>query len=158
MDDFTRAPVRPGRNLIRELRVDGSDRSSDTQLQVGFVTWNRIRIAAPARADAPARIRTGSRLQMTLNQAYHSGWSSQDCLLTRADQGNLVASCPANIVGTTAAELVFFDSVSDLGMRVSVRTAFALLWVALALGIMSLIPSRRAVVSTAPATAQHAGQ
>jgi hypothetical protein len=95
---------------------------------------------------------------MTLNQAYHSGWSSQDCLLTRADQGNLVASCPANIVGTTAAELVFFDSVSDLGMRVSVRTAFALLWVALALGIMSLIPSRRAVVSTAPATAQHAGQ
>jgi hypothetical protein len=158
MDDFTRAPVRPGRNLIRELRVDGSDRSSGTQLQVGFVTWNRIRIATPAPADAPSMIRAGSRLQITLNQAYHSGWSSQDCVLTRADQGNLVASCPANIVGTTAAELVFFDPVSDLGMRVSVRTAFALLWVALALGMMSLIPSRRPVVSTAPATAQHAGQ
>jgi hypothetical protein len=157
MDDFTRAPVRPGRNLVRELRV-GSDRSPATQLQVGFVTWNRIRIATPAPADARSTIEAGSRLHITLNQAWHSGWSSPDCVLSRAGQGNLVASCPENVVRTGAAELVFFDPVSDLGMRVSVQTAFALLCVVLALGMMSLVPSRRAGVSTAPASAQRAGQ
>ena len=157
MDDFTRAPVRPGRNLVREFRV-GSERSPGAPPQVGFVTWNRIRIATPTPAGPASSFGAGSRLQITLNQAYHSGWSSQECQLTRGDQGNLVASCPENIVRTGAAELVFFDPVSDLGMRVSLQTATALFWVAFTLGIMSLIPSRRTRISASPANAQHAGQ
>jgi hypothetical protein len=157
MDDFTRAPVQPGRNLVRGLRV-GSERPPVRQLQVGFVTWNRIRFAMPAPAEAASGSGAGSRLHITLNQAWHSGWSSQECQLTRTEQGNLVASCPENVVRAGGAELVFFDPVSDLGMRVSLQTAFALLWVALALGMMSLIPSRRAEADTASASAQHAGQ
>ena len=158
MDDFTRAPVLPGTNLIREVRVKASNRSAHTDLQAGFVTWNRIRIAAPLLADVASTNGPGSRLHITLNQAYHTGWSSPDCLLTSGAQGNLVASCSENIVRTRAAELVFFDPISDLGMRVSLCTACALLCAALALGLIALIPSRRGVVNTEPATVQRAGQ
>jgi hypothetical protein len=166
MDDFTRASVVPGKSLIKALQVAANSRSPATPLQAGFVTWNRIRISAPRSADTLSTNGTdalpdhsaASLLHITLNQAYHTGWSSPDCQLTRADQGNLVASCPDNIIRSRSAELVFFDPVSDLGMRVSRWTAYTLLSAALALGLMILIPSRRAVVGTAPANAQRAGQ
>jgi hypothetical protein len=151
MDDFTRAPVTPGKSLIKALRIDGDSRSSPAVLQAGFVTWNRIRIAAP-----PASQAGGTLLRITLNQAYHTGWSSPDCLLTRGEQDNLVATCPESRVRSGAAELTFFDPISDLGMRVSRWSAFALLSAALALGLVILIPSRRAAVGTAPANAQRA--
>jgi hypothetical protein len=87
-------------------------------------------------------------LHITLNQAYHTGWSSPDCQLTRGDQGNLVASCP-NTLQSKPADLVFFDAVSDLGMRVSLRAAAGLAGAALTLGLLSLIPRRRPVTSPA---------
>jgi len=99
-------------------------------------------------AAAPAGNDADGMLHITLSQAYHIGWSSTDCRLTRGAQGNLVATCP-NSVQSKPADLVFFDPVSDLGMRVSLRAAIGLGGAALALALLSLIPRRRTVASPA---------
>ncbi|MDB6100334.1 MAG: hypothetical protein JWO52_333 [Gammaproteobacteria bacterium] len=148
MDDFAHAPVHPGTSLIRSIRVAGSQAPLPPAVEAGFVTWNRIRIEAPLPAAASSGTPAGGLLHITLNQAYHTGWSSPDCQLTRGDQGNLVASCP-NTLQSKPADLVFFDAVSDLGMRVSLRAAAGLAGAALTLGLLSLIPRRRPVTSPA---------
>src|SRR5882724_1802554 len=144
MDDFTHAPVHAGTSLIRDIQVAGGGQAS-AALDAGFVTWNRIRIAAPASAASDA----DSLLYITLNQAYHTGWTSPDCELTRGDQGNLVAHCAKHALQAKPAELVFADPVSALGTRVSLRAGITLAGAALALGLMSLFPRRRAVASPA---------
>jgi hypothetical protein len=148
MDDFAHAPGHPGTSLINAIRVAGSQAPQPPVLEAGFVTWNRIRIAAPVPATAPSANDADGMLHITLNQAYHTGWSSTDCRLTRGDQGNLVANCP-NSVQSKPADLVFFDPISDLGMRVSLRAAIGLGGTALALALLSLIPRRRTVASPA---------
>jgi hypothetical protein len=145
MDDFRHATVHPGTSLIRNIQVAGSHAPT---LDAGFVTWNRIRISAPVPAPASGADDADSFLHITLNQAYHTGWSSRDCELTRGGEGNLVAHCPRQLLAKPA-DLVFFDPVSDLGLRVSLRAGTAVTGAALALGLMSLIPKRRAAVSPA---------
>jgi hypothetical protein len=146
MDDFAHAPVRAGTNLIRNVQVASTQ--VPPALEAGFMTWNRMRIQAPAAAVSAND--AGSLLHITLNQAYHKWWSSQDCELTRGDQGNLVANCPAHTLQAKPADLVFFDPVSDLGMRVSLRAIVAVAGAALALGLMGLIPKRRPVAVPLP--------
>jgi hypothetical protein len=148
MDDFAHAPVQPGTSLIKNIRVAGNQAPQPPALEAGFVTWNRIRIQAPVRAAAPSGNDADGLLHITLNQAYHTGWASADCRLTRGDQGNLVANCPDS-VQSKPADLLFFDAVSDLGMRVSLRALAAVAGAALALGLLSLIPRRRPVASPA---------
>ena len=162
MDDFTRAPVGVGTQLIKDIRAAAD--SSPLSLQAGFVTWNRIRIesqgpksAPPGTPGTPAaptvdppNTRGGdSLLQITLNQAYHAGWSSPDCALTRGDRDTLRVSCPNRVLQEKPVDLVFFDPVSALGMRVSVRAATTLGGAAFALGLLSLVPRRRAVARPA---------
>jgi hypothetical protein len=148
MDDFTRAPVSPGTSLIKETRVEGG-KTSLSGPAAGFVTWNRIRIEIPSPAAASSADDADSWLHITLNQAYHSGWSSPDCELTRGDQGNLIANCRRDAVLAKAADLVFFDPVSNLGMRVSLYAVMGVVGATLALGLIRLIPRRRAVASPA---------
>jgi hypothetical protein len=147
MDDFARAPVQPGRSLIRNIGNAGRQAPAPATLEAGFVTWNRMRIQAPAAAAAanPA----DSLLHITLNQAYHKGWSSPDCELTRGEQGNLVANCPLHTLQAKSVDLVFFDPVSDLGMRVSLRAVRATAAALLVFALLSAIPRRRAVASPA---------
>jgi hypothetical protein len=149
MDDFTRAPVHPGTTLIRNIEVAGSQALRPPALQAGFVTWNRIRIEAPALAAAASGNAADPLFHITLNQAYHTGWSSPACELTRGDQGNLVANCPKHTLQAAPVDLVFFDAVSDLGMRVSLRAVPVIAGAMLALGLMGVIPRRRAVASPA---------
>jgi len=154
MDDFARAPVHPGTSLIRSIRVTGSQAPVPPALEAGLVTWNRIRIEAPILTAASSGNYADPLFHITLNQAYHTGWSSPDCGLTRGDQGNLVANCPRQILQAKPVDLVFFDPVSDLGMRVSLRAVPAIAVAMLAFGLMSLIPRRRAVVSSAAGAAR----
>jgi hypothetical protein len=157
MDDFAHAPVHPGTSLIQNIRAAGSQ-APPPALAAGWITWNRLRIEpaavspqalqAPLPAAAASGKDAGRLLHITLNQAYHTGWSSPDCQLTRGEQGNLVANCP-NTVQSKPVDLVFFDPVSALGMRVSLRAGVGLAGAALALGLLSLIPRRRAVPSPA---------
>jgi hypothetical protein len=145
MDSFTRAQVRPGADLIKTLQTDTSARPANPPLEAGFMTWNRIRILTPRGATTAG---AAGMLRIVLNQAYHTGWKSPNCTLTRGDQDNLVANCPARTLQAGPIDLVFSDPVSELGAEVSVRAAVALTAVIGLLGLMSLIPKRRPV--TAP--------
>src|SRR5882724_10434530 len=103
-----------------------------------------MRIQAPAAAAVANQ--ADSLLHITLNQAYHKGWSSPDCGLTRGEQGNLVANCTLQ---AKPVDLVFFDPVSDLGMRVSLHAIRATAAALLVFALLSAIPRRRAVASPA---------
>jgi hypothetical protein len=102
MDDFARAAVRPGTTLIRNIQVAGTQAPRPPALHAGFVTWNRIRIEAPAHTLEAAPV-----------------------------------------------DLVFFDAVSDLGMRVSLRAVPVVAGAMLAFGLVSVVPRRRALASPA---------
>jgi len=106
-----------------------------------------MRIQAPAAAAVANQ--ADSLLHITLNQAYHKGWSSPDCGLTRGEQGNLVANCPIHTLQAKPVDLVFFDPVSDLGMRVSLHAIRATAAALLVFALLSAIPRRRAVASPA---------
>jgi hypothetical protein len=148
MDDFTRADVNTGTNLIKDVRADAAIARPNTSLAAGFVTWNRIRIqdsqttAPVARDTHPDPV-----LHIVLNQAFHTQWSSPDCELTRGERGNLVANCPAQSLHGRSVDLVFSDPVSDLGMRTSLRSGAVVAVAFTLLGLMSLMPKRREVTS-----------
>jgi hypothetical protein len=148
MDDFEHASVHGGTNLIKDIRADASGATPAAPLQAGFVTWNRIRIGSPAPT---IRASTASVLRIELNQAYHARWTSAHCTLTRGDQGNLVASCPVEDLRSGPVDLVFFDPISDLGMRVSVRAATVLGPAMLMLALLNAIPKRREAAVTSGA-------
>lgn len=86
-------------------------------------------------------------LHIELNQAYHPGWSSPQCTLTRGAQDTLVANCPARELQAGPVDLVFFDPVSEIGKQVSIRAAVAVGIAVGLLALLGLIPRRR----TAPA-------
>ena len=115
------------------------------------MTWNRIRILTP-RAAATTAAGAAGMLHIVLNQAYHAGWRSPSCTLSRGDQDNLVANCPARTLKSGPIDLVFSDPVSELGADVSLRAATALGAVIGLLVLMSLIPKRR--TATAPSAIQ----
>jgi hypothetical protein len=144
MDSFTRAQVHTGNQLIKTLHVAGTARPAPT-LEAGFMTWNRMRIAVSDDAPEPisAAAKVDATLQIELNQAYHTGWRSPHCTLSRSAQDNLVANCPARDLQAGAIDLVFFEPVSELGKQVSIRVGFV---VGIALGLLALlalIPKRR---------------
>lgn len=92
--------------------------------------------------------RGNSMLQIELNQAYHTGWSSPHCTLTRGAHDNLVANCPARDLQAGPIDLVFFDPVSEMGKQVSIRAAIAMGIAVSLLALLGLAPRRPA--ATAP--------
>jgi hypothetical protein len=155
-DDFTRADVQLGTHLINDARIDRADRSFNVPTDAGFLTWNHIRIppAAPASFRVHAVVQSDAMLHIVLNQAYHAGWSSPSCHLTRGERGNLVANCPAADAQDQAIDLVFFDPVSDLGTRVSMQASAAVAFTVPVLVLMTLLPRRR--VFRSPSAVQNA--
>src|SRR5262249_55158086 len=124
MDNFTRAEVTNGNNLIKAVHTDAA---TAVPLDGGFVTWNRIRLlTAAAPEDGATLSNLGSLLHIDLNQAYHTAWRSTTCPLERAPKDNLVASCPVEKLAAGPVDLVFSEPVSDLGARVSLKAALVL--------------------------------
>jgi hypothetical protein len=114
-DDFTRADMRPGSDLVQTARLQATGKP--VSLTANFMTWKLIRImpAAPPSAQRPD---DHSRVVVVLNQAYNRYWHSPDCELAPDARGNMVASC--NAIVHRALDLEFYDPVSALGARVSV--------------------------------------
>jgi len=151
-DDFTRADVQPGARLIKGVSAAGMDVAGTVHLDAGFLTWSHIRIIqSAAMLPVSNAAHADSMLHIVLNQAYHTRWSSSSCALTRGAGGNLVAHCPAAKLRSAGVDLTFFDPVSELGARVSLRTAAALSIALSLFGLMSLVPRRRALASPGPA-------
>ena len=148
LDDFTRADVNTGTSLIKDVTADATIARPNTPLEAGFITWNRIRIQdARASAAMATDARRDPVLHIVLNQAFHSQWSSPDCELTRGEGGNLVANCPARSLLGRSVDLVFSDPVSDIGVRTSLRSGVVVFAAIMLLGLMSLMPKRRDVIS-----------
>jgi hypothetical protein len=147
MDNFTRAPVHSGTNLIKTVQERDT-----TPVEAGFMTWNRIRILKTSTTPSGFRD-IGLRdpvLHIVLNQAYHTGWHSTSCALERSAEDNLVASCPAKDLDIGPVDLFFSDPVSELGARVSL-TAAPVLGASIGLLTLGLAPRRRLVGAPSPA-------
>jgi hypothetical protein len=130
------------------VHTDEARRPMRSTLDAGFLTWSHIRILpAPAALPASALSNDDSMLHIVLNQAYNSRWSSSSCALSRGKSGNLVANCPAAALQSGTVDLRFFDPVSELGARVSLRALAAAGFAMPILGLMSLVSRRRTVAA-----------
>jgi len=137
LDDFRRAPLDPGTDLIKEVQFFDSEVQAPPTLQANFITWNHIRIdPLPA---SPAR---GGTVRITLNQAFNRGWTSPTCQIDNRNDA-LVAQCPSSALARPV-DLTFFDPVSALGARVSVAAWCSLPISLLALGLVAT-RSRRGI-------------
>jgi len=148
MDNFTRAPVHSGTNLIKSVQRGAAP------LEAGFMTWNRIRILRASSAAPSGLSEIGLRdpvFHVVLNQAFHTGWRSSSCTLARGAEDNLVASCPARELDAGPVDLVFSDPVSELGARVSLTTSAVL---GISIGLLTLAGlalRRRPIAAPSPA-------
>ena len=148
MDNFTRAPVHSGTNLIKSVQRGAAP------LEAGFMTWNRIRILRASSAVPSGLSEIGLRdpvFHVVLNQAFHTGWRSSSCTLERGAEDNLVASCPARELDAGPVDLVFSDPVSELGARVSLTTSAVL---GISIGLLTLAGlalRRRPIAAPSPA-------
>jgi hypothetical protein len=147
MDNFTRAEVTNGTNLIKQVHTDST---ADVPLDGGFVTWNRIRLLTATALPDGTLSDPGSMLHIELNQAYHTGWRSTSCKLERGAKDNLVASCPIEELAAGPVDLVFSDPVSELGARVSLKAGLVLGVSISLLTLAALAPRRRPVVVPTP--------
>jgi hypothetical protein len=132
-DDFRRADMRPGSSLIQSARVEGNDTA--LPLTARFMTWNRIRIKLGSAL--PPAVDVSSPVHIVLNQAYHKFWRTKECELSPSASGNMVANCAGGALRRGPIELQFHDSISELGVRVSLISWVAWLaimgWLAIAL-------------------------
>jgi hypothetical protein len=141
MDDFTRAQNEPGSTLITQVIVNGKALASTPPFDAHFVTWSHIRLRGngcatgsdPACANSPS-----TRIQFTLSQAYHQGWSAPGCTTSANARGNLVVDCPAGHLRAASLEVMFDDPSSDWGARISLT--FWVAWLnAMAMLIVILV-------------------
>jgi hypothetical protein len=143
MDDFVRAKTTPGTDLILQTQARGTPAGSPPALRAEFASWSRIRIQADCgvaptlgACDPPP----GSRLRITLKQAFHSNWRvPSECETSATGSGNLILDCPADRLLRSPLELVFRDPLSELSARVSILTWKAWICIAAAAGL--LLPS-----------------
>jgi hypothetical protein len=139
-DDFVRADVAPGSNLVQSVAAGGASGA----VSAAFLSWNRIRVtphAAIPMASARARRAAASdqgapanqgALQIVLNQAWHPYWRSPSCQVAETSRGNLALNCSVASLAQGPVDLEFYDPVSARGAQLS-RISW-LFW-ACALGI-----------------------
>jgi hypothetical protein len=121
MDDFTRAQNGPGSTLIAQVMVNGKDLISAASFKAQFVTWSHIRLhGGCATGSEPAcALSPSTRIQFTLSQAYHQGWTASGCTTSASAHGNLILDCPAENLRAASLEVVFDDPSSDWGAHIS---------------------------------------
>lgn len=124
MDDFTRAQIAPGKDLISQVMSDGRPITRPTRLTADFRSWNNIRIlgGCDAGGTAGCTIARLGRVQIVLQQAYHSDWRVSGCGTTATVTGNLLLDCPAGRLLAGPIEVVFRDSLSTRAAWVSARS------------------------------------
>ena len=122
-DDFIRADVAPGSNLVQSV--------APGVVSAAFLSWNRIRVtpqgaipqpstSAAHGASATRTVATAPRsLQIILNQAWHPYWRSSACQVAETDRGNLALECSQPSLPQNPIDLEFYDPVSARGAQVS---------------------------------------
>ena len=142
MDDFVRAKTAPGTDLILQAQEEGVPEGFEPAIRAEFASWSRIRIQADCGFSQTLPVCNpppGSRVRITLKQAFHSNWQApSDCATAATGSGNLVLECPAVRVLHATLELVFHDPLSELSARVSIFAWKA--WLCLAAAAL-LLPS-----------------
>ena len=119
LDDFARAEVGTGSQLIRQIRRDGKPEQPTAGASAEFATWDRIRLRAGAAALSGTAAGP-THVQWILNQAYHPNWRLPGCATYRSDRGNLAVDCPTNLLSGGPVTLTFFDALSERAASVSV--------------------------------------
>jgi hypothetical protein len=119
LDDFARAEIGTGTQLIRQVRWDGKPEPSTAGASAEFASWNRIRLRS-GLAMSPAALARPTRVQWILNQAYHANWRLPGCATYRGDHGNLVVDCPTTVLAGGPLTLTFFDALSERAASVSI--------------------------------------
>ena len=137
MDDFIRAQVDPGKQLVRRVVRNASVVRDRTIVKASFVSWSHIKV----QLDRSALMTTQpsaepSRLKIILNQAFHPLWRAKDCEVQNSRRGNLVLLCDESRLRAAPIDLVFDDELSRQASAVS-RQAW-MLWLVGAGGLTLL--------------------
>ena len=119
LDDFARAEVSTGTQLIRQVRWDGKPERTTSGASGEFTTWDRIQLRADAALSAGS-MTPPTHVQWVLNQAYHANWRLPGCATSRGDRGNLVVDCPTALLSGGPVTLRFFDALSERAASVSI--------------------------------------
>jgi hypothetical protein len=142
MDDFNRADGPTVNSLVSRVMEDQTTSHRVPRIEAGFATWSRIRLMMDCTASNVAGSCATSlhdRTEVTLSQAYHSGWHAAGCETHPSTQGQLIVSCPASRMREGPIDLHFDDPISDAGARVSMASWRVWLWIAGALMLLWLL-------------------
>lgn len=148
MDDFNRADGATGNSLVSRVIEDQTTMHRVPRVEARFGAWSRIRLTMDCtRSDAGDSCATPfhGRTEVTLRQAYHTGWHAAGCQTRPGTQGQLIASCPASRMREGPIDLHFDDPISDAGARVSVASWRVWLWIAGSLMLLWLLAGIRAL-------------
>lgn len=167
MDDFVRAPAKPGRNMavaeanyvvdktpggivtkisLPVLKSAAPTPTSDTAYaapsptDIKLLSWNHLQLR-----DASA-VAIGTRV-IVLNQAWNSRWSAAGCDVLRGPADRLGLRC-SNEQLRKGVDLVFADQVSTAGAEVSAR-AWPVILILLT-GCLAILALRRLRVANQP--------
>jgi hypothetical protein len=150
MDDFNRADGATGSSLVSRVMEDQTTLHRVPRVEARFATWSRIRLTMDCtRSDAGDSCATSyqDRTEVTLSQAYHTGWHAAGCQTRPGTQGQLIVSCPASRMREGPIDLHFDDPISDAGARVSIASWRVWLWIAGSLMLLWLLAGIRALHS-----------
>ena len=127
-DDFIRADVAPGSNLVQSVAARDID---SAVVSAEFLSWNRIRVTPHGQIPMPAASATHTlatdqgatttegALQIILNQAWHPYWRSSACQVAETGRGNLALNCSQASLAQGPIDLRFYDPVSARGAQIS---------------------------------------
>lgn len=126
MDDFIRAQVEPGKQLIRRVMRNAAMVADSTIVKASFVSWSHIRVQLDRTAlVTPQSLSEPVLLKIVLNQAFHPLWRAKDCEVQNGRRGNLVLLCDESRLRAAPIELIFDDQLSSRASAVS-RQAWTL--------------------------------
>jgi hypothetical protein len=148
MDDFNRADGATGNSLVSRVIEDQTIMHRVPRVEARFGAWSRIRLTMECtRSDAGDSCATPfhDRTEVTLSQAYHTGWHAAACQTRPGTQGQLIVSCPASRMREGPIDLHFDDPISDVGARVSMASWRVWLWIAGSLMLLRLLAGIRAL-------------
>jgi hypothetical protein len=134
MDDFIRADISAGTQLVRRTLADWNWQGPPLQARAAFLSWDRIQLATEPlpRKHGSATI-APQRIQVIFNQAYHPDWRAEGCDTVRSGRGNLIVDCPAARLREGPLTVTFFDALSARSAAISLLAWR--LWIA-ALGLL----------------------
>jgi hypothetical protein len=149
MDDFNRADGATGNSLVTRVVKDQTTLHRLPRVVATFAAWSRIRLTT----DCTLSNDSGScatpfldRAEVTLSQAYHTGWHAAGCETRPSRQGHLIVSCPVSRMREGPLDVLFDDAIRRIW-----------LWIAGSLMLLWLLAGIRALPGLKMSANQFAG-